>query len=168
MTKKKILTFLSIVVLCILGYSIWYVNKYSMSIIDTQVISSKMAEHKILVASQGSDFKNVLLDSLLQRISSPDRYIKVTDATKASLEELNYDAYILIHTWEIYHPPACITFLLQQIDEHESVFSISTSGSGHLQLPEIDGISGASVLTNIEPMIDSTSTWLDKVLTAKQ
>jgi len=147
-------------------YGLWYVNRYSMDSISPMEYNSLNAQYSILIASQGSKYKNKLTKKLIDEISETDRFIRVIDVDALSQEERNYDAYIIIHTWEIYKAPASVSEFVSKSKHKKSIYTICTSGSGDGLIEGIDGMSSASLLTDIEMLTENTVLWLDSVLSS--
>ncbi|MBT8195453.1 MAG: hypothetical protein HKO56_03710 [Bacteroidia bacterium] len=147
---KAPITYLILALLiAFIGFSI-YKTKYSMDVIDGYEINSASLSKKVLIASQGSTFKNELVSKIIKVLNSDSTYIKVIDVTSLSTEDVNeWNAVIVIHTWE---------YGEAQFDAYQfaktSVFDdrinvVTTSGNGEEQMLGIDAISSASITDEI-------------------
>ncbi len=141
-----------IVFLLILTFMIWYKYKFSMDYVDTQEIHNP-AEYSthVLIATQGSEFKDAVLENVLEELTTLEYYIKVTDVS--NLKEIAYqdwNAICLMHTWEQWKAPRSVTDFVESIPIPNDLIVIATSGSGNSQIPRVDGITSASNLSDVE------------------
>lgn len=152
---KVIIPILSIAV----GFSIWYTQKYGMDEVISYQINLPSAEKKVLIATQKSIYKDTLVTYIIDKLRPTKAYINIIDISKLSYEETElYDNIIIIHTWEIWKAPQSV---IKYIENHKmnNTFVIGTSGSGDLQLPNIDGISSASIISEIPSQIEKFDKW---------
>lgn len=149
-TKRIIFVLVGFLVLT-LGFLWAYDATYSMDVIEGTTINDPSAKNHVLIASQGSDYKNQVVDEVCGALKNNDTYIKVIDVTTIQEENAtDYDAVIILHTWEIWEPQAdAAQFIAQQTDLSHFVVH-ATSGSGDEIIEGVDGISGASVLHDAE------------------
>jgi len=143
---------------------VWYKYTYSMDKIESAKINTPDKPYKILIASQGSAFKNELTQRLIERLSSDDRYLHVVDVTELDQSYEGYNAYVIIHTWEINKPPKGITELIGRKDRSDLIFSVGTSGNGQLSLDNVDGITSASEMEDIDAIVKQVIDWVNQKL----
>ncbi|MEO0293533.1 MAG: hypothetical protein ABIN61_04830 [candidate division WOR-3 bacterium] len=94
-------------------------------------LGSQEAETKILIASQGSEYKNLLVDTLTTRLRNKNFYVKVIDIS--SLKEIHqeeWDFEILIHTTEAWRVPEPVREFLGRVKNPNEVILVITSGVG--------------------------------------
>jgi len=156
--KKILITFLSIAVV-FLGFLLWYQHEYAMDVVQDYEVSSPMGNSKLLIATQGSEFKNTITKAIVDYYKKQSIYIKVIDISSlADVNPVNYDALLLIHTWENWNPPASIKAFMDRTEENrEKMVVLTTSGQGTYKMEGIDAITGESTL-------DETPMYVDKIL----
>ena len=80
-----------------------YIFINQQGVIEPFSVGSPTAESKILIASQGSDFKVILVKRLTQKLIDDNNYLLVTDCTLLKDEnEEDWDAIIIIHTLQVH------------------------------------------------------------------
>ena len=105
----------------------------------------------VLIATQGSEFKDKLTDSIIEKMESLNYYIRVVDISKlTSIESNQWDALIVIHTWEYANPPRAVKEFVVEIDDQSKLVLITTSGDGGETIDGVDGIAAASIPTDVE------------------
>ena len=110
------------------------------------------AENKILIASQGSEFKNNLVENLVGQLNGTQNYFSIIDCTALGNEdEDNWDAVIIIHTMQIHHMPEEAKTFLSEVVDISKVLLVSTSGGGDDVVEDfnVDAISSASRIVAI-------------------
>lgn len=133
-----------------------YILANKQGVIESCQIGDKNAKYKILIASQGSDFKNQLVDRFVLELKNDSTYLYVMDCTNLKEKELEgWDFYILIHTMQIHKMPKEADVFLSKMEDLNNVLLVSTSGAGdeHYKKLKIDGISTASRSIAIDPIM---------------
>ncbi|MBU8923110.1 MAG: hypothetical protein KOO63_14925 [Bacteroidales bacterium] len=105
------------------------------------------AKYKVLVASQGSEYKESLTDELIKNIEADSIFISVIDVTGLeSIDEKNWDAIVIIHTMQIHKMPKQAMRFLEGMPDLNKVMLVSTSGAGDDQVDyfEVDAVSTVS------------------------
>ena len=75
-------------------------------------------------------------------------YIRVTDiANLEEVEESEWTAIVLIHTWENWNPPVAIEVFVKRVGDLDKVVVLTTSGQGEAHMEEVDALTSASVMT---------------------
>lgn len=163
-TKNSIIN-LSLIFLIILTiFSIWYKEKYSMGIVESYTINAIDSDDSVLIATQGSEFKDELTLKLIEHLGSTNTFIKVVDVTNLMEEKVEgYDAVIIMHSWEMWSTPSEVRSFLNTVGEKDKIYCIGTSGSGDLELEGVDGISSASEIINIDYILKKTLLWLESI-----
>ena len=143
-----------------------YVLVNQQGVIEPFQVGNPNAENKILIASQGSEFKNDLVENLVGQLKGNQNYFSVIDCTTLGNEnDEDWDAVIIIHTLQIHLMPEEAETFLSEVDDMSKVLLISTSGAGDDKVEnfDVDGISSASRNTAI-PII---AKWVSKKLEEK-
>ena len=131
-------------------FAIWYKLQYSMDPVIGFEVNSAEQPVQILVATQGSPYKNAILEGVMEGIVRPDRYIKVIDVL--DLDEVKaspWNAILILHTWEMGKPPITVMPFLNTLPNNNRLVVHNTAGDGVSSIANIDAISGASVLEEV-------------------
>lgn len=163
--KRILLLFLGLIAAFLL-FLVWYQYRYSMDVVASYAINSTNSEKSLLVATQGSDFKDSLTNVIVNHFKSGSIYIQVIDVS--SLEEVDvedFDAITIIHTWENWKPPVEVqSFVDRTKDDEEKIVVMTTSGEGSYKMDGIDAFTGESIIANVpdfaERIIDSLNSIL--------
>jgi len=131
-------------------FTIWYTVQYGMDKIAPFEINNERLDNRILIASQGSEYKNIVVADILSSFYYDSIYIKVIDVHELGKEQANaWDAIVVLHTWEMGAPPTPVQeFIKKSIDRHKLIV-VSTSGSGEEYIEGVDGISSASLIWEV-------------------
>ena len=154
-----------IVLLVVIFGVFWLINRQG--VIEPFEIGSTEMEHKVLIASQGSDFKNALVESLTTHLKEKPIFINVIDVT--TLDEINEDewgAVVLIHTTEQWKLQPDVKAYLDRAQDLNKVVVLTTSGSGEWKTEDynIDVITSASKNEELPLLIAEILTRLDAIL----
>jgi hypothetical protein len=106
--------------------------------------------NKVWIATQGSPFKDTLVSKIVESLRSEMVHIKITDISSLNNIKIeNWNAIIVIHTWEIGKPPLIVDQFIQEHKDSKKIIVFTTSGSKEETIKDIDGISGASIITQV-------------------
>jgi hypothetical protein len=147
--RKSALIILSILAL-FLVFAIWYRYTYSMDEAVAFEVNTSDMPSKLLIATQGSDFKNTVTQGVVDYYRSDSVFIKVIDVT--ALSEIvpdNYDAILVLHTWEYEKPPNAVnSFIEKTKNSKDKIVIVTTSGPGTSKMQGVDAITGESILAD--------------------
>ena len=108
-----------------------YILMNRQGVIEPYQVGNPNAENKILIASQGSDFKNSLVNILIKEFKEDNNYLSVIDCTELEKENHEYwDAVIIIHTMQIHKMPKEAKVFLAEENDLSRIMLVSTSGGG--------------------------------------
>lgn len=159
MNFNNLLRCLTILLFAFSFFSYFYVSKYAMGICQARIINDRTAAKSLLIASQQSNYKDELTNRLIDGLMEEDIFIELIDIRDlGQVNTSNYDAYVLMHTWEMYKAPSSIISFTERVDS-DRVFVVGTSGAGNLSLQGVDGISSASVLHNLNADLARIEDW---------
>jgi hypothetical protein len=134
------------VVFCL--FMLWYQNEYSMAIVEGFKVNSPSENSKLLIATQGSEFKNTITTAIVDYYKAEPLYIEVMDIS--SLEHVNpdnYEALLIVHTWEMWKPPSSIqSFMDRTVKDRAKMVVLTTSGEGTYKMEGVDAFTGESKL----------------------
>ncbi len=167
--KKWIKILIAIIATPIVLFGIFllsYVIINQQGIIEPFKAGNPMGENKILIASQGSEFKNNLVENILYQLKNDQNYFSVIDCTTLGKEnDEDWDAIIIIHTLQIHEMPEEAHTFLSRVDDLSKVMLVSTSGAGDdvVEGFDVDAISSASRSTAVPIIVK----WIGKHLEEK-
>lgn len=144
-------------VVLIAALLITYIIVNKQEVIEPFHVGNLKAKYKILIASQGSEFKGELVNRFVKELKSDSTYISIIDCTHLKESHLiGWDAYIVIHTMQIHKMPKEADVFLSKLPNLNKVTLVSTSGAGdeHYQKLDVDGISTASRMVAIDPIME--------------
>jgi hypothetical protein len=99
----------------------------------------------ILIATQGSDFKDSVVSGVISDLRSKPLYIKVIDVSElSSIKEQEWTSMIILHTWEYSKPQQDAKDFIERIKDKKKLVVLTTSGEGSFKINDIDGITSAS------------------------
>lgn len=149
--KSKILLFVLSIGVLLIVFAMWYKNKYSMDKVEEYQINSTNYNQKLLIATQGSVFKNTLTKSIIENYKQDSIFINVIDVS--SLSKINpkeYNAILLMHTWENWSPPVDIKNFIKKTEQYkDKIIVFTTSGQGNYRMENVDALTGESILENV-------------------
>ncbi|MBQ4819674.1 hypothetical protein [Aquimarina sp. MMG016] len=138
-TVKIILVFLSVIILLTV-VATWYKYEFSMGVVEAYQVNAPNLDRKLLIATQGSEFKDVITEGIVNHYRSDSIFIKVIDVS--SLNDVNPDDYtsiVIMHTWENWKPPVVVKkFIEETLDYHNRMVVLTTSGQGSYSIKQID------------------------------
>ena len=145
--RKILLVFLSIA-LVFLVFMFWYQYEYAMDHAQEYEVNSPAENSRLLLATQGSDFKNAITTAIVDYYKTESVYIKVIDISAlVGVNPNNYDALLIIHTWENWKPPSSVkSFMDRTTDYRDKMVVLTTSGEGSYKMEGIDAFTGESIL----------------------
>jgi len=164
---KMLIILFSVPLIAILSFASYYLINNLQGIIEPYQIGNPGADQKILIASQGSDFKESLLYELTEEIQDKERFLSIVDCTQLDREDLSkWDACVIIHTTQIHGMPKAAESFLINSDTHSNVILVTTSGGGDEEIRnfDVDGISSVSRMSVIPDLVDSITFKLDCIL----
>ena len=147
---KRILINVAIVVVVLSLFLYWYRDTYSMGPAVEIEAGVEGATGEVLIATQGSTYKDALTRALVARLTAADLHVRVVDVRALhKVDPAGWDAVVVIHTWEMWVPEPNAAAFLERHREADNVIVLSTSGSGDMRLDSVDGISSASVVKDV-------------------
>ena len=165
-TVKKIgLSIISILAL-LFFLGIWYNYKYAMETAVPFEINTENQNKKLLIATQGSDFKEKVTLNVTNHYKDDSIFIKVVDVEALKdIQSNNYDAIVILHTWEYNKPPQVVQdFMARTQSFKDNIIALTTSGDGSHKLERVDAIAGESILTDISAYSDKIILKVDAIL----
>ncbi len=147
-------------------FALWYKNKYSMETAQTYEVNSPNLEKKLLLATQGSDFKNTVTQAIVDYYKSDSVFIKVIDISALNeVAPTDYRAILVMHTWEYEKPPAEVaTFIERTLAHRDKIVVLTTSGPGTAKMEGVDAITGESKMDDAPHVVENIFNRLNPLL----
>lgn len=144
--KKKILLLVLFTGMLLLLVGIWYKYEYSMDKAKEFQVNATEYSRKLVIATQGSEFKNTVVNQIVNHFKKDSIFIKVVDISRLpDINPDNYTAIVLIHTWENFKPPTEIEEFINRTNAQQNKMIVfTTSGQGSHKMEGVDAITGAS------------------------
>ena len=159
---KKSIKWIFAVLLILIFFSIWYNWRYSMGIASPYTVNDINSNNKLLLITQKSDYKDEVTSSITEALKGKNVFVSVIDVTAIQKARISdFDAFLLLHTYEMWKPPFQVDQFLNQSAQRDNIFIIATSGGGDL-LPEgVDGITSASILESKDHEVSKAIEWIE-------
>ncbi|WP_378187645.1 hypothetical protein ACE939_04740 [Aquimarina sp. W85] len=166
---KKIISLGIIISMMSIAFWIWYDYTYSMDTVIPFEIKSSKLPNKVLIASQGSRFKDSLVQHIINHYKEDPIYFKIIDAyTLFTVNIDKWDALIIINSWEYGNPPKNVKrIIVNHPDKMNKLIILSTIGSYNFDLKDVDMISGESIIEHLPRYTDQITRRLDIILENK-
>lgn len=147
-----------------------YIIMNTQGVIEPFQEGNPQANQKVLIASQGSEFKESLVGMIIEEFKTPETYFSVIDCT--SLQDIHiedWDAIIIIHTMQIHKMPAKAKKFLDGVDDFSNIMLVCTSGGGDEVVADydVDAISSPSRMSRLPEIIRWINDRLDDTRTAQ-
>ncbi|NHF59607.1 hypothetical protein FK220_009665 [Flavobacteriaceae bacterium TP-CH-4] len=153
---KKILSVLVVMMVVFFVFLFWYQQRYSMDRVTAYEVNTPALENSLLIATQGSDFKNALTQELVNYYKTRATYIKVIDVHE--LTEIDMDAFnaiVIMHTWENWKPPEPVAaFIEENKEQRNRMVVVATSGEGSYKIEGVDALTGESIIENVPQYVN--------------
>lgn len=163
--KKNILWTLGILVILLIFFLTWYKLTYSMEPAETYEINDEKAPYHVLIATQGSNFKDLLVNQLIIELETRPVYVRVIDVSALSqIKEAEWMAIVVLHTWEYARPEQNAKDFIDRIRDRKKLIVLSTSGSGNNLIEGVDGITSASRPSEVPIKVNEIMTRVTKLL----
>ncbi|MBT3227900.1 MAG: hypothetical protein HOD43_06390 [Candidatus Marinimicrobia bacterium] len=148
--------FLAVILLLFIIFSAWYVIKFYPRHAEDQEFGNPEFSKRVIIATQGSDYKNEVVQRLADRLSAHPVYIKVTDVS--NLDFVVPEAWsniVILNTSIADRMNSHARQFLDMVGPTDKIIVITTSGGGDFTPPnlEVDGITTASRLSETEAMV---------------
>jgi hypothetical protein len=133
-----------------------YVIVNRQGVIEPYSAGDPAAEKRVLIASQGSEFKEQLVAQLVDRFSNEQMYISVLDCTALDgIDGSDWDAIIMLHTMQIHKMPKEARRFLERQKDLSRTMLVCTSGGGDEIIAgfAVDAISSPSRLSRLPEVV---------------
>ena len=144
-----------------------YITMNWQGVIEPYHTGNSNAPIKVLIASQGSEFKNDLLKNIVQKLKNDTLYLSVIDCTSLKKENASdWKAIIIIHTTKAHKIPRYVSSFLDDLPDYSNIVLICTSGGGDEVISEyeIDAISTASRMSETNNIANLAISKVERIL----
>lgn len=148
-----------------LALVVWYRMHFAMDPAKSFEVTGSGSAARVLIATQGSDFKNALTAALVEHLKRRAAHVKVIDVSALDrVDETEWDVMVVIHTWEMRKPPPVVKTFIDRTEAPEKLVVLTTSGAGDFKLPGVDAISTASRMTDVAARTNDIARRIDAIL----
>ena len=162
--KKVIRIGFGIVILLFVAFMTWYKIAFSMDVASAKEINPNGQTH-LLIATQGSAFKEKLTQIIIDHFNSSQTHIKVIDVSDLRyITEEEWDCIVLVHTWELSRPPSSVKHYIDSWKSPGKHVVVTTSGAGNYQMDKVDAITCASEIDKTNEIATATIQKIDAIL----
>jgi hypothetical protein len=149
----------------VMGFLAWYRIHFAMSPVEGFSVNETSSEQRLLIATQGSGFKDAIVAGIVERLRQRRIFIRVIDASALSdVNDSEWDAVVVLHTIEYGKAPAPAQAFVDRAGDAGKVVVLSTSGAGDFKIKGIDAISSASRMTDVPARVDELLGRIETVL----
>ena len=162
---KKILVSMAIFTVILFTFLIWYKLTYTMAVAESFSVTVENPKNQILIATQGSEYKDSVVEEVIKKFANKPANIEVIDVTAVgNYEASDWDAIVLIHTWEQWQPQPDAEKFIKANLERNNIVVLTTSGDGSMKMEHVDAITSASVLSQTRAHADMIVQRVNKIL----
>ena len=141
---KKFASRAIIIIAILFLFLTWFESTYSMDEAKAFEVNSKELNHKVLIGTQGSEFKGSIVKKVCAYFAD-SVYFKIIDVKDLkSMKPADWNAVIILYTNEIFSPEENAATFAKNNQDSKNTFYISTSGTGNALLEGVDGIATVS------------------------
>jgi len=153
---------IGIIVLVLLA---WYKTNFSMENVEAFTVSVPEAEHDLLIATQGSVYKNLVLDGVIEAAKQRKCKISVIDVSDLSnVIADNWTAILILHTWKYSNPQLDAKLFIESQANLNNIVILTTSGEGTHKMQGVDAVTSASSLDRVSEDITEIMRRIDLLL----
>jgi tetratricopeptide (TPR) repeat protein len=162
----KFFGFMAALAFClVLAAAAWYMIQYYPRQAEPYEINTADISPRILIATQGSDFKNDLVSRLGNRLEFRPAFVKVMDIGELDEVDIDYwDKIIVLNTAMMNKLDSKVEKFILRVPNRESTLLVVTSGGADFKPANlnVDAISGASRMADIGRLTGMILDWMEK------
>ncbi len=163
---KNTLVVVAVVIAALLAFTVGYWAHHSMRPARGFAVNTRDTAHStVLIATQGSVFKDSIVGAVLAHLKPLAVYVKVVDVSALpQVHEADWDAIVVIHTWEMNKPQPDAQRFVSRVQDLRKVVVLSTSGKGTFKIDGVDAISSASKMIDVPKRVAEINARVDALL----
>jgi hypothetical protein len=164
---RKILLAAATLIAASIAFAGWYRIHFSMDAARAFEVNDPHSMVRVLIATQGSAFKDAVVTGVIEHLESRAAYVKVVDVSALpGVDPAAWNAVVVIHTWEMRQPPQDVQAFVDRARNSGKLVVLTTSGAGTFKLEGVDAISSASVVDDAPARAAEIAKRLDGILRA--
>jgi hypothetical protein len=165
---RRALLWTAVTASILVGFAFWYRATYSMNVVASFEVPGPLAGPHVLIATQGSKFKNRVVEGVVVEMRTGGIAVSVVDvsALDSTVEEA-WDVIVVIHIWEMRKPPRPVQAFVDRARNKDRLVVLTTSGDGNFRLEGVDAISAASRDEDVAAKVRALVDRIDAVLTRR-
>jgi hypothetical protein len=167
MTRETIFiaVLIAAVVLLAVPLSIRYEEEHVLHAVPAVSIGDPASRHHVLIATQGTDFKDELVSAIIADLRRHGVFISQIDISALpQVRAADWSAIILLHDWKFGRAPGVVRQFVDRLPDRHRLIVVTTSGGGHEKLPGVDAISTASVDRDVPSRLAEIRPRLEQLL----
>lgn len=165
--KKRLLLALVALPIAFLAFATWYRVHYAMDPARTFEVNRPEVREHVLIATQGSKFKDAVVRSVVDRLEKRPTYVKVVDVSALrDVREEEWNIIVVLHTWEMSKPPVSVRTFLDRAKARDKLVVLATSGEGAQHVQGVDTVTSASDLAKAPAQADEVLSRIERILAA--
>jgi len=139
--------------LIIVLFSAWYCLKFWPRQADELEFGNSEYARHVLISTQGSDYKEAVVQRLVEQLGTDSIYIKVTDVSNLeTISPIDWADIIILNTSIADQMSSSTSDFLERVGPSDKIMVVTTSGGGDFTPPnlKVDGITTASRMNETE------------------
>lgn len=164
---KIVLIIIGAIVALLVIVFVIYLLVNRQGVIESFDVGNPGLAQNVLIASQGSAFKNAIVESLTTHLKERQLFIKVIDVTTlGEVNEDDWDALVFIHTTEQWKLQPDVEKFLARARDLDKIILLTTSGQGDWKTDkyDVETITSASKKEEMPTLLPALYMKLDKLL----
>jgi len=163
--SRRVLIGGAVAVIFVGGLLVWFYAAYSMAPAKAFTVNDAASPQRVLIATQGSKFKDAVVQGVVEKLKSRPIYMQVMDVSGlGAIDERQWSAIVVLHTFQLSQPqPDAAAFIARAKASHKVVV-LGTSGEGTLKIEGIDALTSASKLVDVPARVADIVARVDAVL----
>ena len=151
-------------------FFVWQKQILSIDAISTSEVNFPDLELKLLIANEGSPFKDSVTAGVLEHYKSRAVIVEVRDvAALENSDAADFDAILIMHRWEAGAPSETVqSFMVKNSGLADRIVVLTTSWNGLEKMENVDAVTGASVLEDVPIIIDRITKKLKPLLKVRK
>jgi hypothetical protein len=142
-----------------------YLRRHAMQPVEPRELGERGHGPAVLIATQGSAYKNAIVDTLIQRLQTLPTYLRIIDISQLpAVDEQQWDALVVLHSWERWQPPPAVQGFVERLKARSKLVVLTTSGGGDSRMACVDAVTSASELSRTRADGDELLGRVERVL----
>lgn len=143
----------------------FYLQRHAMRPVPTRELGARGTGPAVLVAAQGSPYKDAVADTVTRHLREKPAYVRVEDVSQLpQADERDWDAIVLLHSWERWQPPPVVQEFVERLKDRRKLVVLTTSGSGESRMACVDAVTSASEVRRAPADAEELLQRVDQVL----